>query len=85
MKENFKKDTNKEIKKLNEQINNLQNEIEIKEQKEEQNNVKFNNLQLKYLKMIHDKKKAEQDNLLLMSMKLMRIKRTGRSIIAWLL
>ena len=74
MKENFKKETKKEIIKLNEQINNLQNEIEIKEQKEEQNNVKYNNLQLKYLKMIHDKKKAEQDNLLMISMKLLNNK-----------
>lgn len=69
MKEDFKKETKKEILKLNEQINNLQNEMEIKEKKVELNNFKFNNLQLKYLKMIHNKKKTEQNNLLMLSMK----------------
>ena len=69
MKEDFKKENKKEILKLNEQINYLQNEMEIKEKKVELNNFKFNNLQLKYLKMIHNKKKTEQNNLLMLSMK----------------
>jgi predicted RNase H-like nuclease (RuvC/YqgF family) len=69
MKDNYKKEKKKEIIKLNDQISTLKNELEIKDQKEEMNNVKYNNLQLKYLKMFHNKKKLEQDNLLIASMK----------------
>ncbi len=69
MKDNYKKEKKKEIIKLNDQISTLKNELEIKDQKEEMNNVKYNKLQLKYLKMFHNKKKLEQDNLLISSMK----------------
>lgn len=74
IKEDIKKEHRKEIIKLNEQINNLKNEIEIKEQKVELNNVKYNNLQMKYLKMVHNIKRMEQDNLLILSMNQLRNK-----------
>ena len=69
IKDNYKKEKKKEIIKLNNQIITLKNKLEIKDQKEEMNNAKYNNLQLKYLKMFHNKKKLEQDILLLSSMK----------------
>ena len=66
--------------KLNEQINLLQNKLEINEQKSELENIKYNNLQLKYLKMVHKKKQEEQDNLLIESIKQIRNKKRDNTL-----
>lgn len=78
--EETKKEYKKEIIKLNEQINVLQNKLELKEQDTEFNNIKYNNLQIKYLKMIHNKKKMEQENLLIESMNQVRNKKKQNTI-----
>lgn len=80
MKEEIKKETKKEIIKLNEKINHLQNILEIKDEKTELNNKKYNNLQMKYLKMLHIKKKTEQDNLLMESLNQIRKKKRQNTI-----
>lgn len=53
-----------EFIKMNDEINNLKNELEIKQKKLELNNNKFNNLQIKYLKLVQQNKKNENDFLL---------------------
>ena len=53
-----------EFIKINDEINNLKNELEIKQKKLELNNNKFNNLQIKYLKLVQQNKKNENDFLL---------------------
>lgn len=80
MKEEIKKEKNKEIMKLNEKINHLQNILEIKDEKTELNNKKYNTLQIKYLKMLHTKKKSEQDNLLKQSINLNLSRKKKRQI-----
>ena len=67
IKNNFKLSEKNEIIKMNEIINNLKNELEINEKKIEINNIKFNNLQMKYLKLFQQKRKIENENLLKMS------------------
>ena len=52
---------------MNEIINNLKNELEINEKKIEMNNNKFNNLQIKYLKLFQQKRRIENESLLKMS------------------
>ncbi len=47
--------------------NHLKNEIEIKEKKMQLNDIKFNNLQVKYLKLVQLKKKIENETLLKLS------------------
>ena len=64
---NFKISENKEIMKMNDIINHLKNEIEIKEKKMQLNDIKFNNLQVKYLKLVQLKKKIENETLLKLS------------------
>ena len=66
--------------KLNDQINLLQNKLEINIQKSELEYIKYNNLQLKYLKMVHKKKQEEQDNLLIESIKQIRNKRRENTL-----
>lgn len=67
IKNNFKLNEKSEIIKLNDIINNLKNELEIKDQKMEFNNIKFNNLQIKYLKLFQQKRKIENESLLKLS------------------
>jgi hypothetical protein len=67
MKNNYKINENKEIIKMNDIINNLKNELEIKEKKMELNDIKFNNLQIKYLKLFQQKRKIENESLLKIS------------------
>lgn len=67
IKNNFKLNEKSEIIKLNDIINNLRNELEIKDQKMEFNNIKFNNLQIKYLKLFQQKRKIENESLLKLS------------------
>ena len=53
-----------EILRLNEIINNLKNELELNKKKFEFNNKKFENLQVKYLKLFRQNKKNENEFLL---------------------
>ena len=48
-------------------INSLKNEIEIKDKKMELNNIKLNNLQIKYLKLLQKNRKIENESLLKLS------------------
>ena len=64
---NFKINEKNEIIKLNDIINNLQNELELNEKKIEFNNIKFNNLQNRYLKLFQQKRKIESESLLKLS------------------
>ena len=63
MKQNFKIAEKKEIMKLNERITYLSNEIEIKQSKIDFIDKRHKNLQLKYLKLLGDKRKIAQDNI----------------------
>ena len=67
IKNNFKKNEKNEIIKMNDIINNLKNELEIKDKKMELNEVKYNNLQIKYLKLFQQKRKIENESLLKIS------------------
>ena len=67
IKNNCKINERKEIIKLNDIINNLKNELELNEKKLEFNNIKFNNLQNKYLRLFQQKKKIENESLLKLS------------------
>ena len=67
IKNNFKINEKNEIIKMNDIINNLKNELEIKDKKMELNDVKYNNLQIKYLKLFQQKRKIENESLLKMS------------------
>ena len=67
IKNNFKLSEKNEIIKMNDIINSLKNEMEIKEKKFELNNKKFTNLQIKYLKLIQQKRKMENESLLKLS------------------
>ena len=53
-----------EMLRLNEIINNLKNELELNKKKFEFNNKKFENLQVKYLKLFRQNKKNENEFLL---------------------
>lgn len=64
LKEMNKIEEKNEIKKLKEQIRKLTNLLEIKEQKITMDSNRFSNLQMKYFKMIKDKKKLELDNMM---------------------
>ena len=64
IKNNFKISEKNEIIKMNDIINNLKNELEINAKKMELNDIKFNNLQIKYLKLFQQKRKIENDTLL---------------------
>ena len=66
--------------KLNDQINLLQNKLEINIQKSELEYIKYNNLQIKYLKMVHKKKQTEQDNLLIESIRQVRNKKKENTL-----
>ena len=67
IRDNIKMIENNEINKMKDIINNLKNELEIKQKKIELNNNKFNNLQIKYLKLVQLNKKNENDFLLKLS------------------
>ena len=67
IKNNIKINEKNEIFKMNDLINNLKNELEIKDKKLEFSNNKFNILQIKYLKLAKQKKKDESDFLLKLS------------------
>ena len=67
IKNNFKINEKNEIIKMNDIINNLKNELEIKDKKMELNEVKYNNLQIKYLKLFQQKRKIENESLLKIS------------------
>ena len=67
IRDNIKMIENNEINKMKDIINNLKNELEIKQKKIELNNNKFNNLQIKYLKLFQLNKKNENDFLLKLS------------------
>ena len=60
----FKLNEKNEILRLNEIINNLKNELELNKKKFEFNNKKFENLQVKYLKLFRQNKKNENEFLL---------------------
>ena len=60
----FKLNEKNEILRLNEIINNLKNELELNKKKFEFNNKKFENLQVKYLKLFQQNKKNENEFLL---------------------
>ena len=62
MKQNYKIAEKKEIMKLNDKISYLSNEIEIKQSKIDYIDKRHKNLQLKYLKVLGDKRKMNQDN-----------------------
>ena len=55
---------------MNDLINNLKNELEIKDKKLEFSNNKFKILQVKYLKLSKQKKKDESDFLLIIQPKI---------------
>jgi hypothetical protein len=74
IKNNLKISEKNEIIKLNDIINNLKNEIEINQKKMELHNIKFKNLQIKYLKLVHQNKKSENDFLLKLSKEHLLIK-----------
>ena len=80
IKNNIKINEKNEIIKMNDIINNLKNELEIKDKKMELNEVKYNNLQIKYLKMVHKKKQTEQDNLLIESIRQVRNKKKENTL-----
>ena len=63
MKQNFKLVEKKEIMKLNDKITTLSNEIEIKQSKIEYIEKRHKNLQVKYLKLLGDKRKIAQDKI----------------------
>ena len=63
MKQNFKIAEKKEIMKLNDKITYLSNEIEIKQSKIDYINKRHKNLQLKYLKLLGNKRKMTQESL----------------------
>ena len=67
IKNNIKINEKNEIIKMNDIINNLKNELEIKDKKMELNDVKYNNLQIKYLKLFQQKRKIENESLLKIS------------------
>ena len=67
IKNNCKINERNEIIKLNDIINTLKNELELNEKKIEFNNIKFNNLQNKYLKLFQQKRKIENESLLKLS------------------
>ena len=67
IKNNIKINEKNEIIKMNDIINNLKNELEIKDKKMELNEVKYNNLQIKYLKLFQQKRKIENESLLKIS------------------
>ena len=67
IKNNFKINEKNEIIKMNDIINNLKNELEIKDKKIELNDAKYNNLQIKYLKLFQQKRKIENESLLKLS------------------
>jgi len=67
IKNNIKINEKNEIFKMNDLINTLKNELEIKDKKLEFSNNKFNSLQMKYLKLAKQKKKDENDFLLKLS------------------
>ena len=63
MKQNFKIAEKKEIMKLNDKITYLSNEIEIKQSKIDYIDKGHKNLQLKYLKLLGNKRKMTQESL----------------------
>ena len=63
MKQNFKLVEKKEIMKLNDKITTLSNEIEIKQSKIEYIEKRHKNLQVKYLKLLGDKRKIAHDKI----------------------
>ena len=63
VKQNFNLSEKKEIMKLNDKIINLSNEIEIKQSKIDYIDKRHKNLQVKYLKLLSDKRKMEQESL----------------------
>ena len=67
IKNNLKISEKNEIIKLNDIINNLNNELEINQKKKELQSIKFKNLQIKYLKLVQQNKKNENDFLLKLS------------------
>ena len=63
IKQNYKISEKKEIMKLNDKIINLYNEIEIKQSKIDFIDKRHKNLQLKYLKLLGDKRKMAQESM----------------------
>ena len=67
IKNNIKISEKNEMIRLNDIINNLHNELELNQKKLKFNNKKFENLQVKYLKLFQQKKKNENEFLLKLS------------------
>ena len=67
IKNNIKINENNQYIKMNDIINNLKNELEIKQKKSELQINKYNNLQMRYLKLVNKNKKSENEFLLKLS------------------
>ena len=67
MKNNIKINEKNEYIKMNDIINNLKNELEINQKKSELQINKYNNLQMRYLKLVNKNKKSENEFLLKLS------------------
>ena len=63
MKQNYKLAEKTEIMRLNEKISYLNNEVEIKQSKIDFIDKRHKNLQVKYLKLLGDKRKMTQENM----------------------
>ena len=63
MKQSYKLAEKKEIMRLNEKISYLNNEVELKQSKIEFIDKRHKNLQVKYLKLLGDKRKMAQENM----------------------
>ena len=67
IKNNIKINEKNEYIKMNDIINNLKNELEIRQKKSELQINKYNNLQMRYLKLVNKNKKSENEFLLKLS------------------